>query len=214
MSGLVRFRDFGAGPAAGSDLRFDWEPRMLAVDFIVLIMGQRLLAFGGRSMRQELEQDQSSGEAEFVLHPHRSLSTHGFFIMMALIGWVSFLAGVVFVMMGAWPVTGFFGLDVALIYLAFKLNYRSGRLYETIKLTRENLKLTRVHPSGRREQFEFNPYWTRVHLTTDRPDGRTSLRLAGQGQEVLFAQFLNDDERRGFADALTNALIASRGSRF
>ncbi|WP_045834685.1 DUF2244 domain-containing protein [Hyphomicrobium sp. 99] len=159
-------------------------------------------------------ENQPSNGTQFVLHPHRSLPPGGFVIMMTLISLVSFVIGMVFFLMGAWPVFGFFGLDVALIYWAFKLNYRSGRLYETVTLSPELLKLTRVYPSGKREEFDFNPYWARVRCTVDRPDGRTSLRLAAQGKEVLFGQFLTDDERRNFADALTGALIASRGSRF
>jgi uncharacterized membrane protein len=159
-------------------------------------------------------QKQSSSTAEFVLHPHRSLSPRGFLILMSAIGLVSFVMGIAFWLIGAWPVMGFFGLDVALIYLAFKLNYRAGRLYETVVLSPERLQLTRFHPAGNKEIFEFNPYWTRVHLTVDRPDGRTSLRLAAQGREILFAQFLNDDERKEFAEALTGALVTARGSRF
>ncbi|PPC86824.1 MAG: hypothetical protein CTY31_05795 [Hyphomicrobium sp.] len=150
-------------------------------------------------------------EDTFVLHPHRSLSPRGFLILMGLIGVVSFIIGLAFAMIGAWPVMGFFGLDAALIYWAFKLNYRSGRLYETVQVSPDILKLTRVHPSGREEKFEFNPYWARVRLSTDRPDGRTSIRLAAQGREVLFGQFLTDDERRAFADVLSDALLQSRG---
>jgi uncharacterized membrane protein len=155
---------------------------------------------------------QSSKATQFVLHPHRSLPPSGFLIMMVLISLISFVIGMVFFLIGAWPVMGFFGLDVALIYYAFKLNYRSGKLYETITLSPENLRLERVHPSGKREEFDFNPYWARVSCTVDRPDGRTSLRLAAQGKEILFGQFLTDEERRDFADALTGALITSRKS--
>ena len=61
-----------------------------------------------------------------VLTPHRSLSATGFVIVMALVGGVSFAAGIAFLLMGAWPVFGFFGLDVLLIYLAFRANYRAG----------------------------------------------------------------------------------------
>jgi uncharacterized membrane protein len=157
---------------------------------------------------------QSSKESRFVLHPHRSLSPRGFLILMTLICSISFVIGMIFFMMGAWPVFGFFGLDVALIYYAFKRNYRSGRLYETIMLSPEVLKLTRVHPSGRREEFTVNPYWARVRVTTDHPDGRTSMRLIAQGKEILFGQFLTDDERLNFADALTGALATARGAVF
>jgi uncharacterized membrane protein len=130
-------------------------------------------------------------------------------ILMSAVGIVSFVTGLVFLIIGAWPVLGFFGLDALLIYIAFKLNYRSGRLLETVELTPSLLTLTRVHPSGARESFDFNPYWVRV-LLSERPDGRTELRLASHGREYPFARFLTDDERRDFAKALTGALGAAR----
>lgn len=147
-----------------------------------------------------------------VLTPHRSLGPTGFLVLMLSFGAVSFLAGLVFFTLGAWPVTGFFGLDLALVYVAFKLNYRAGRLHELVDLTPELLTITRVHPTGRREHFDFNPYWVRVALR-EWPDGRTDLRLASHGREFAFARFLNDDERRELATILGNALVASRGAR-
>ena len=129
---------------------------------------------------------------------------------MAALSLVSFIAGVAFCLIGAWPVMGFFGLDVALIYWAFKVNYRSGRAYETIDLSPEVLTLTRIGADGAREKIDVNPYWARVSLTTDRPDGRTSLRIIAQGRELLLGHFLTDDERRDLATALRDALQASR----
>jgi uncharacterized membrane protein len=145
---------------------------------------------------------QEDGAFSAVLHQHRSLSPTGFLILMTAIGGVSFVAGVIFLIMGAWPVFGFFGLDVALIYLAFKLNYRSGRLYET----------TRVQPSGKRESFDFNPYWVRV-LLADEPHGRTDLRLTSHGRSFSFGRFLTDDERRDFSDVLSDAIAHARTAR-
>jgi uncharacterized membrane protein len=105
---------------------------------------------------------------------------------------------------------GFFGLDVLVIYIAFKLNYRSGRLYETVDLTPGRFTLTRVHPSGRQEQFDCNPYWARVSLR-EWPDGRTALSVVSQGKELAFGRFLTDGERREFASALREALLTARG---
>ncbi len=147
-----------------------------------------------------------------VLSPHRSLAPTGFLILMCAVAGVSFVIGMVFLMMGAWPIFGFFGLDVLLIYIAFRLNYRSGRRYETVEVTREELRLVRVHPDGRSEQFNFNPFWVRVMLR-ERVDGHNQLSLASHGQEMMFAQFLTDDERRDFAGALRGALIEARGAR-
>jgi uncharacterized membrane protein len=150
------------------------------------------------------------GAFRAVLTPHRSLTPTGFLALMVALSGISFLAGLAFYLAGAWPVMGFFGLDVALIYLAFRLNYRSGRLYETVELTPALFTWTRVHPSGRREQFDCNPYWARVNLR-EWPDGRTDLRIVSQGRELAFARFLTDAERRTFASALQGALRDARG---
>jgi uncharacterized membrane protein len=145
-----------------------------------------------------------------ILTPHRSLSPTGFLILMTALSAISFVTGVVFLTMGAWPVTGFFGLDVLLVYVAFKLSYRSGRLCEIVELTPAKLSLTRVHPSGRREQFDCNPYWARVNLL-EGPDGRTDLKLLSQGREEALGRFLTEDERRDFARVLRGALLEARG---
>jgi uncharacterized membrane protein len=157
------------------------------------------------------EQTQAEPDAfRALLTPHRSLGPAGFLILMAALGTVSFITGIVFVLMGAWPVFGFFGLDVLLIYIAFRLNYRSGRLYETVELTPASFTLTRVHPSGRQERFDCNPYWARVSLR-EWPDGRTALSVVSRGRELAFATFLTDGERRDLAEALKEALLAARG---
>jgi uncharacterized membrane protein len=144
-----------------------------------------------------------------VLRPHRSLSPKGFLILMGLLSGLSFITGLMFTLMGAWPVFAFFGLDVALVFLAFKLSYRSGRAYELVELTPDNLTLTRVDPAGRRKSIDFNPYWVRVELD-EKPDGGTELQLALRQHRYSFGHCLNDDEKRDFAAALQTALVSTR----
>lgn len=144
-----------------------------------------------------------------TLTPHRSLGPRGFLILMGVLSGLSFVTGLAFAWTGAWPVLGFFGLDVALVYLAFKLSYRSGRLYERVDLDRESLTLTRVHPSGKRERYLFPAYWVRVILQ-GLPDGGRDLRLTSHGRVVPFGRFLTNDERETFAAALKSALHAAR----
>lgn len=147
-----------------------------------------------------------------VLTPHRSLGPRGFLLLMAFISTVSFVTGLAFYMIGAWPVLGFFGLDVLIIYIAFRLNYRAGRQSETIEITPDALTLTRQRSSGRPEQFTFNPYWTRVELAEGK-DGRTMLSLRHHERALPFGVFLNDDERREVAHMLRDALTMARGGR-
>lgn len=160
-------------------------------------------------MTEPAPKKQGPGTFNAVLFPYRSLSPTGFLILMSLVGVTSFMLGLLFAFMGAWPVVIFFALDVVLIYVAFKLNYRSGREYETVELDPLQLVLTRVDPAGVRQRFDFNTYWVRVNLFEER-GGRTSMSLSSHGREIPFGRFLTDDERRDFATALHNALLVAR----
>ena len=145
-----------------------------------------------------------------VLTPHRSLGPRGFLVFMAALCVVSFGTGLLFFLMGAWPVLGFFGLDVLLVYIAFRLNFRALRVYETVELSTDALTVTRVDPKGREKSWRFNPYWVRLRL--DERVGRNSeLSLASHGKRLVFANFLTDPEREDFAAALNAALCEARG---
>src|SRR5215471_10245934 len=85
---------------------------------------------------------------ERLLLPHRSLPSRNFHVLMGLLGVISFAAGVGFVSIGAWPVIGFFGLDVVLVYVAFRLNYRSARQSETLRLAGDAFTVERVSVRG------------------------------------------------------------------
>ena len=130
-------------------------------------------------------------------------------MLMSAVCLVSFGTGLLFYLLGAWPVIGFMGLDVLLIYVAFKLNYRTGRLYETVELKEDALTVTRVQPSGKEESWSFNPYWVRLKL--EPRVGRSSeLSLISHGARLSFASFLSEHEREDFAAALVAALAAAK----
>ena len=145
-----------------------------------------------------------------LLTPHRSLSSRGLAIVMGLIGVCSFITGTVFYLAGAWPVMGFMGLDVALIYVAFRLNNRQARALEEISVTREALTVRKVSAGGVGEDFGFDPYWTRLEVARKPDWGVTGLWLAAKGGRLQIASFLNPEERASFADALSAALAEAR----
>ena len=140
-----------------------------------------------------------------TLTPHRSLSPRGFVILMAVICAISFAAGLVFFLAGAWPVVGFLGLDVLLIYVAFRINYHHGRMFETVKLTRQDLIVRRVDHWGKESRWRFQPTWLQVLI--DEPPGHGSqLVLRSHGRSVTIGAFLTPDERVDLAKALRHAL--------
>ena len=67
--------------------------------------------------------------------PHRSLDARGFRLLFALFAALCVASSILFVVLGAWPVAGFFGLDIALLYGAFRLSYRAARAYEDVTVT-------------------------------------------------------------------------------
>jgi uncharacterized membrane protein len=139
-----------------------------------------------------------------VLQPHRSLGRTGFMLLMLALGGVSFVAGIAFLLLGAWPVFGFLGLDVLLVYVAFRLNYRSGRMTEAVRLT-DRLSVRRLHPNGRVQDWSFEPYWVRVEID-DPPQHWSQLTLSSHGRRLTIGAFLTVEERQELARALTQAL--------
>jgi len=140
-----------------------------------------------------------------VLQPHRSLSPPGFVVLMVAVSLICFVAGAVFVIAGAWPVMGFFGLDVLLIYVAFRVNYGAARRYETVRLTEDTLVVERVTPSGQRQTWRFQPYWLRVSMD-DPPRHDSKIVLSSHGRSLVIGAFLSPSERLEFAQALRGAL--------
>jgi uncharacterized membrane protein len=141
-----------------------------------------------------------------LLTPHRSLGRKGFAVLMGalLFGWL--VTGAIFLANGAWPVFGFFGLDVLLVYVCFKLNYRAARAREEVSLSRTSLDIRKTAPSGRAEAHHFNPFWARFSVARHDEIGITKMAVEGQGRAVPIGGFLNPDDRESFAAAFSRAL--------
>jgi uncharacterized membrane protein len=140
-----------------------------------------------------------------VLYPNRSLGAAGFYVLMTAIVAVSAAVGAGFFLIGAWPVTGFFGLDVLLLWLAFRWNYRQGRRAELIRLDQQGLTVRRIEPSGRHREWRFEPYWVRVTMD-DPPRSDSQLTVGSHAQHLVIGAFLTPEERLEVARALRAAL--------
>ncbi len=155
----------------------------------------------------------SSPRVDLVLRPRRSLSPAGFALLMAAVGLTSFVAGLWFWIAGAWPVVGFLGLDVLLIWAAFKLNYRAARRYETVRLTDDALTVEQVCPRGRISRWSAAPpSWLRVVLVgaVDEPEAPQHLLVSSHGRTLEVGAFLSPIERLEVAAILRTALDRQR----
>src|SRR3954465_1400551 len=137
-----------------------------------------------------------------ILTPYRSLSATGFVIVMCAVGGISFVAGLAFLLMGAWPVFGFFGLDVALIYLAFRANYRAATAFEQVSVTPSELRVRKVSHRGQVSEWTLNPLWVRLDREVHEEFGIERLFLVSRGRKLPIGGFLSPGEKESFADAL------------
>ena len=158
----------------------------------------------------DFDQDAQPELFSALLTPHRSLNRTGFVALIAFVSAISFAAGLVFLLMGAWPVLGFFGLDVLAIYWAFRINFRRAGATEEIRVTASELRLRRVSHRGHVVEFVLNPLWVRLDRKAHAEYGIERLYLVSKGRRVAVASFLGPDEKASFAKVLTAALQAAR----
>jgi uncharacterized membrane protein len=163
---------------------------------------------GDETMQDLIAQDCAVFDKTLV--PHRSLNARGVNIVIACIGVVGFCASLPFFILGAWPVAGFFGLDVFLLYIAFRANMRSARAYERIVMTYFNIIFKKVSAKGREQLWHFTPIWTGVKIDTHEEFGVQQVVLVQKNKEIEVASFLGAEEKAEFATSFKSALLEAR----
>ncbi|MEM6414973.1 MAG: DUF2244 domain-containing protein [Pseudomonadota bacterium] len=149
------------------------------------------------------------GVFDALLYPNRSLPPVGFALVMGVVIAVNLTLGIYFTTIGAWPVLGFCGLDVLLVWLAFKISYRQGRLHERVRLKDGALYVSRVLPSGHESRWRMPALWVKVHV--DNPNAHhATVRVVCKGRTLILGAFLSPKERDAFANALKTALDNAR----
>lgn len=149
------------------------------------------------------------------LRPHRSLSSRNFRLVMMLLTGLGLFASLPFVLSGAWPVAGFMGMAIAILYLGFRANFRAARAYEDLQVTFFELILTKVSPGGERVEWRFNPSFVRLEQERHEEFGLLRLALVSRGRAVELAAFLGPAAKADLAANLSRALSeARRGPRY
>ncbi len=144
--------------------------------------------------------------------PYRSLSKKGFRYLMLCVAAVFFSIGVFFWIIGAWPVFGFLGLDVLLLYYAFKMNYKSGEIFENLIIIKEKLLITRNFPSGKIQSWDLEPYWTKAELLKANSHNH-NLIIKSKNKVVMIGSFLNFKDKKRLMKKINEALKQYKLSR-
>ena len=142
---------------------------------------------------------------EISLYPYRSLNKTGFFILMFSLGFVSFVAGIIFMIKGAWPVFGFFGLDVLLVYIFFKINFRSGKKKEILILTKNQLIIEFYNSKKISKTYYLDAHWLQIRLSKLKNEV-SKLKISSKNKSIIIGSFLRYQEKIDVVKSLKKAL--------
>lgn len=143
---------------------------------------------------------------EAVCTAHQSLDDRGMRALAIFVVAASAAVAVLFWALGAWPVIGFAGLEVALVLGLLAWHRRSGRrAVEVLALVGGRLEIRRTDARGRQEQVTLDAYWARVSVE-ERPGTVSRLVLRERRRDVEIGGLLGDAERRELAAMLSDAL--------
>jgi uncharacterized membrane protein len=141
------------------------------------------------------------------LSPHRSLSPEGFKWLIRFAVAANLVIGLPMYLLGAWPVMGFMGLDIFLLWFMFKRNYLDARRSETLVLTDRELIIDRVAPDGEREEHRLDAYWLKI-------EQGERLVVTSRGNRAVIGRFLSPEERHDVGERLKAALAEMRAPRY
>ena len=106
---------------------------------------------------------------------------------------------------GAWPVFGFFGLDVLLVYIFFKINFKSGKKKERILLTSNQLIIEFYESQKIVKTYFLNPNWLEINLIQLK-NQTSKLQISSINKTIIIGSFLRYQEKKQVIKSLQKVL--------
>jgi uncharacterized membrane protein len=119
---------------------------------------------------------------------NNSLSSTGRLLVFAFIFAISIGIAAGFALLGAWLILPFAGLEMLVLWLAFRYIDRRAGDYERIAIAGDRVEIE-VCDAGRRSRHELNRLWAQLAGE----GGRLALR--SHGREYVIGRYLDDEQR-------------------
>lgn len=145
-----------------------------------------------------------------TLTPNRSLGRRGLRVVIATLAVMASILGMIFFSLGAWPIVGFLGLDVLLVWWAMSSSLREGQRLEQVTLWPDQLELRQVAPDGEEQLRRFNPFYVKLVIHRDFDERTTGLHLRTRDDDIEIGAFLTSDDKASFAKVFGTALKKAR----
>jgi uncharacterized membrane protein len=132
-----------------------------------------------------------SAEYVYTARRNNSLSSSGRLLVFSLILAVSLGIAIGFsLVLGAWPILPFAGLEMAVLYGAFRYMDRHAFDYERVTIRGSSVGIE-VHEGRRVKRLELNRYWAKVICAAN----GSRLALRSHGREIELGRHLCEEQR-------------------
>ena len=99
----------------------------------------------------------------------------------------------------------FFGLDVLLVYIFFKINFKSGRKKEIIILTKNQLIIEFYDSKKILKKHYLDANWIKINLIKLKNE-MNKLQISSKNKSIIIGSFLRYQEKINVANSLHRAL--------
>ena len=144
---------------------------------------------------------------------NRSLSPGAFKILLAGVVAYNLVVMAFMLVIGAFPVPVFLGLDVVGLYIAFRASNRRMEQAERVQVTADRIEVARGVRGHERTVWRSPTAFTRVAVENP-GEHAARVRLSVSRRSLSIGAALSPGERQGFADALQQAILTARAERY
>jgi uncharacterized membrane protein len=146
-----------------------------------------------------------SGEFLLIARRNNSLSATGRALVLGSLVTISFAISLAFAYFGAWLVLPFAGLEMAVLWLAFRHAQLHAADFESLAIKGDQVLVERWD-RGKLSRWELNRYWAQVVVEKGAVPGHSVLALRSHGRQVEFGQHLTEEQRLAVAQTLKQQL--------
>ena len=142
---------------------------------------------------------------DIKIYRNQSLTTRGLYILMFFITIPASYIGISFYVLGAWPVLGFMGFEILLIYIAFKILFYKNKFYEHIILDSEKLNILFKKKNKIIKKIELEPTWVQIKIEKIY-ENEDTLIVSSHGKKIILANYLIPEEWLKLAGKIKSGL--------
>ena len=140
-----------------------------------------------------------------LIRPNCSLGVLAAWLMFGLFALVAVGIGTYMVMLGAWPVLPFLGLELALLAMAFVMLQKRARFFDLLVSEGDEVCVTKRDGKGDRKQ-RFHRYWMQVRVASGPYWYPSKLLVGSHGQFTEIGAELTEEDRLKTATQLRGLL--------